>query len=121
LSAVCQQRISTSPTRRHARRRIELPLHGLQHLVLPLERQELDAERERRFYDAVQRFVHDVVPLNVTIDEVKNNLEMRDYIDSNREISPLRQAKDAIILDNTNITEEQQLKQALKWTREILG
>ena len=38
---------------------------------------------------------------------------MRDYIDSNREVSPLRQAKSAIVLDNTNLTMEQQLKFAL--------
>lgn len=50
---------------------------------------------------------------NVTIEEVKNNLEMRDYIDSNRDVSPLRKAKDAIIIDNTNISIEQQLKYAL--------
>ncbi len=50
---------------------------------------------------------------NVSIDEVKNNLEMRDYIDSNREISPLRKAEDAIELDNTDLTEEQQLQFAL--------
>jgi cytidylate kinase len=47
---------------------------------------------------------------NISIEEVKSNLEMRDYIDSNREISPLRQAKDAIILDNTKLTMEDQLK-----------
>ena len=51
---------------------------------------------------------------NVTIDEVKNNLEMRDYIDSNREVSPLRMAEDAILLDNTYITMEEQLDFALK-------
>ena len=51
---------------------------------------------------------------NVTIDEVKNNLEMRDYIDSNREVSPLRMAGDAVLLDNTNITMEEQLDFALK-------
>lgn len=50
---------------------------------------------------------------NITIEEVKNNLEMRDYIDSNREVSPLRQAKDAIILDNTNISEKEQFNKAL--------
>jgi cytidylate kinase len=50
---------------------------------------------------------------NVSIDEVKHNLEMRDYIDSNREISPLRKAEDAIELDNTDLTEEQQLQFAL--------
>lgn len=50
---------------------------------------------------------------NITIEEVKDNLEMRDYIDSNREISPLRKAADAIELDNTDLTEEQQLRFAL--------
>jgi CMP/dCMP kinase len=52
---------------------------------------------------------------NVTIEEVKNNLEMRDYIDSHREVSPLRKAEDALELDNTNLTEEQQFKKALDW------
>ncbi len=51
----------------------------------------------------------------ITIDEVKNNLEMRDYIDSHREISPLRQAKDALLLDNTNISESEQLKKVVEW------
>ncbi|HMU47727.1 MAG TPA: (d)CMP kinase [Chitinophagaceae bacterium] len=55
---------------------------------------------------------------NITIEEVKNNLEMRDYIDSHREISPLRKAKDALELDNTNLTEEEQLEKALIWAKE---
>ena len=50
---------------------------------------------------------------NISIEEVKNNLEMRDYIDSNREISPLRKADDAVEIDNTNITMEEQLTIAL--------
>jgi len=50
---------------------------------------------------------------NVSIEEVKANLELRDYIDSNREISPLRKAKDAILLDNSNLTIEEQLDFAL--------
>ena len=54
----------------------------------------------------------------ITIEEVKQNLEMRDYIDSNREVSPLRKAKDAIMLDNTNLTMTQQLKLALQWVNE---
>lgn len=51
---------------------------------------------------------------NISIEDVKANLEMRDYIDSNREISPLRKAEDAIELDNTDISIEEQLKIALK-------
>jgi CMP/dCMP kinase len=67
---------------------------------------------ERRF-----RELYDKNP-NITIEEVKNNLEMRDYIDSHREISPLRQAEDAIVLDNTNLTATQQFHLALKWADE---
>ena len=55
---------------------------------------------------------------NISIEEVKNNLEMRDYIDSNRKYSPLRQAEDALVLDNTALTEQQQFDLALKWARE---
>jgi CMP/dCMP kinase len=55
---------------------------------------------------------------NITLDEVKANLEMRDYIDSHREASPLRQAKDALVLDNTNLTVKQQFDIAMGWARE---
>ena len=55
---------------------------------------------------------------NITLEEVKNNIAMRDYIDSNREFSPLRKAEDAIELDNTNLSEEEQLEIALKVIRE---
>ena len=55
---------------------------------------------------------------NITIEEVKNNLEMRDYIDSHREVSPLRKAKDAIELDNSNLTEKEQFNKALAWAKE---
>jgi cytidylate kinase len=55
---------------------------------------------------------------NITIDEVKQNLETRDHIDSTREISPLSQAADAIVLDNTHISEKEQLVQALGWANE---
>jgi CMP/dCMP kinase len=55
---------------------------------------------------------------NITIEEVKSNLEMRDYIDSHREFSPLRKAEDAIELDNSNLTTREQLEIALKWAKE---
>ena len=45
---------------------------------------------------------------DVTLEEVLHNLEERDYIDSHREVSPLRQAPDAVVLDNTNLTREEQ-------------
>src|SRR6478735_5849068 len=55
---------------------------------------------------------------NITIEEIQSNLEMRDYIDSNREFSPLRKAADAVELDNSNMTREEQLEIALKWAHE---
>lgn len=55
---------------------------------------------------------------NITLEEVKSNIALRDYIDSNREVSPLRKAKDAIELDNTNLTEKEQLDFALKIVKE---
>jgi len=58
---------------------------------------------------------------NITIEEVKTNLEMRDYIDSNREVSPLRQAEDALLLDNSNLSIKDQLDKALKWAHERMG
>jgi cytidylate kinase len=54
---------------------------------------------------------------HITLEEVKHNLEMRDYIDTNREESPLRKAYDAIVLDNSNITREEQLALAMQWVK----
>jgi cytidylate kinase len=67
---------------------------------------------ERRFKELYEKNP------NVTLEEVKSNLEMRDYIDSNREVSPLRKADDAVVLDNTNLTPAEQFKKALKLVHE---
>ncbi len=45
----------------------------------------------------------------VNIDDVLKNLQERDYIDSHREVSPLTQAPDAIVLDNSHMTMADQL------------
>lgn len=63
---------------------------------------------ERRFKEMV------IKNPNVTIEEVAENIQMRDYIDANRAASPLRKADDAITIDNTHLTQEQQLKKALE-------
>lgn len=54
----------------------------------------------------------------VSLDEVRENLELRDYIDTHREISPLCQAADAYVLDNTRMTPEEQLEHVLRLVRE---
>ncbi|MBK7408235.1 MAG: (d)CMP kinase [Saprospirales bacterium] len=53
--------------------------------------------------------------------QVRENLLERDRIDSTREDSPLKQAADARILDNTHLDRWQQLALALKWVREVQG
>ena len=58
---------------------------------------------------------------HISIDEVRHNLELRDYIDSNRAESPLRQAEDARILDNTHLDREQQFALVLEWVNHCLS
>jgi cytidylate kinase len=58
---------------------------------------------ERRFKELNQRGEH------VTMEEVINNIVGRDYEDTHREESPLRKADDAIMLDNTYLTQEEQV------------
>lgn len=57
---------------------------------------------------------------HITLDEVRDNLHHRDHIDSTREISPLRKAEDAVILDNSNLTMTEQLEIAVQWAKEIM-
>ena len=47
--------------------------------------------------------------INASMEEVIRNLQERDYIDSHREVSPLTQAEDAIVLDNSEMTMDQQM------------
>lgn len=67
---------------------------------------------ERRFKEMFEKNP------NVILDDVMHNLEMRDYIDSHREVSPLKKADDAITLDNTNIGMEEQLAIALQHVKQ---
>lgn len=56
---------------------------------------------------------------HITREEVRKNLEERDYIDSHREVSPLRQAEDARVLDNSNMTREEQLDLVKSWVKQL--
>ena len=55
---------------------------------------------------------------DVSVAEIAENLKHRDYIDANRVEDPLRQAEDAIVLDNSDLTEAEQLQIALDWAHE---
>ena len=63
---------------------------------------------QRRYDELLQK--GDVV----TFDEVLKNIEERDYIDTHREDSPLVMAKDAIEIDNSNISRQAQFEKVLK-------
>ena len=54
---------------------------------------------------------------DVSIEEVLKNLQERDYIDSHREVSPLSQAEDAIVLDNSHMTIDDQVV----WLKNIIS
>lgn len=57
----------------------------------------------------------------ITVDEIAENLQHRDLIDTTREHSPLKQADDALVLDNSNMTREAQLDIALQWAQERIS
>jgi cytidylate kinase len=79
----------------------------------------MTADRETR----VRRRYLELAATDPGISEeaVRENLARRDYMDANREESPLRQAPDAKVLDNTNLSPEEQFKIALLWAREAIG
>ncbi|MEO7210250.1 MAG: (d)CMP kinase [Chitinophagaceae bacterium] len=57
----------------------------------------------------------------ISFEEVRANIEQRDYTDSHREVSPLKKADDARILDNSNLSLEEELKIVLEWAREFIA
>lgn len=55
--------------------------------------------------------------MDINIEDVLANLQERDYIDSHREVSPLSQAEDAIVLDNSHMDMDQQMQ----WLKDIIA
>ena len=54
---------------------------------------------------------------NITREEIRQNLEERDYLDSTRKESPLIQTEDAVVIDNSDINQQEQLELALELVR----
>ena len=69
-------------------------------------------ERARRRFLELQS-----LGIETTIEEVKQNLIERDRIDSEREISPLKQAEDAILIDNTTLNKEETIDLILSYIK----
>lgn len=57
----------------------------------------------------------------VSYDEILQNVQERDHIDSTRETSPLRKADDALVLDNSHMTREEQLKWVVEKVEEKIN
>ena len=57
----------------------------------------------------------------ITFDQVLENIQERDYIDSTREDSPLRQAKDAIVIDNSDMNLEDQFHVLLQLAKDRIA
>lgn len=66
----------------------------------------------RRFKEMYAKDPH------ITMEDVRHNLELRDYIDSTREESPLHRASDALLLDNSSLSRDEQLDKVLHWVKE---
>lgn len=57
----------------------------------------------------------------VAFEDILRNVQERDYIDSHREVAPLRQADDALVLDNSELTREEQMQWLLDRFEERTG
>jgi cytidylate kinase len=74
-----------------------------------------DVRAERRFKELITN------GKEVTLEEVKENLMKRDKEDTTRKEAPLKQAEDAIVLDNTDLTPEEQLEYVLRLAQEKIS
>ncbi|GAA5088274.1 (d)CMP kinase [Chryseobacterium ginsengisoli] len=71
--------------------------------------------------ERTKRRYNELLTLGIEADEqqVKENLIIRDKIDSEREIAPLKQAEDAIVIDNTNLTKKETIESILSHVKKI--
>ncbi|UOU97629.1 (d)CMP kinase [Chryseobacterium daecheongense] len=69
--------------------------------------------------ERTKRRYHELLSLGIEAEEqqVKENLIERDKIDSEREIAPLKQAEDAIVIDNTFLTKEETIESILSYLK----
>ena len=72
-----------------------------------------DIRAQRRYNELIAK------GSEVSIEEVKANLSKRDYIDSHRDTAPLIQTNDAIVLDNSHLSQKEQLDWVLEKVKQI--
>ncbi len=73
-----------------------------------------EVRAQRRYLETTERGI------DVDYDEILGNILDRDRMDSQRQHSPLVQAKDAITLDNTDMTRAEQARLALTWAKGVI-
>ncbi|MBO6515935.1 MAG: (d)CMP kinase [Bacteroidia bacterium] len=71
--------------------------------------------RAKRRYDEL---TEKGIPAN--LEEIYNNIRYRDEYDSSRDVSPLIQAPDAIVLNNTEMSREEQARIAVTWAKGVI-
>lgn len=74
------------------------------------------ARAERRQKEFIEKGVN-----NLSIEEIQKDIERRDYLDSNRENSPLRKADDAIELDTSNLSIDEEVNAIIDLFRKKIG
>lgn len=74
-----------------------------------------DVRVERRYIELKE------LGIETTMEQVRDNIRKRDYIDTHREESPLKKAEDAIEINNTTLTTEEQLALVCELVAEILS
>jgi cytidylate kinase len=73
---------------------------------------DIKVRTQRRMLELQERGI------KVKEQEVQRNLLKRDHEDMSREESPLTQAPDAVVLDTTDLTREEQLAKVVRWAKE---
>ncbi|QBA63773.1 (d)CMP kinase [Muriicola soli] len=71
-----------------------------------------DIRATRRYKELLDRGA------DISFEEVLENVQARDYIDSHRKFSPLKKAEDAVVLDNSKLNQDEQFKRALALAEE---
>lgn len=72
--------------------------------------------RAQRRYDELKQ-----KGMDADYEDILRNVEQRDYLDTHREVSPLRQAADALVLDNSRLTIDEQKQWLLSQYRRVVG
>jgi len=73
-----------------------------------------EVRAERRYKELIEK------GQPASFEEILKNVQERDYIDSHREVAPLKQADDALLLDNSNLTREEQSQWLLERAKEVI-